>query len=467
MGLRSSAPLLDAWIRDMETDRSPFQIPGHKGRTDLTGAVVDGDIPVLPGNHPHRISPSLILEAEALAANLWDADLCRFGVNGSSGSNHAAVMAVAGPGDKVIVSRTLHKSVAVGLVYAGVTPIWVRPEINPATGLPEYLPSSKLAAALAEHPDAKAVLIGEPSYVGTMSNIPRLAKVTHEYGIPLVVDAAWAAHYGFHPELPNHPLAEGADIVVTSAHKTLPSYSQASFVLVRGEYVDLARFNKMFDSTQTTSMSGRILASIDAARALLERHGEELIGPIIEATERGRARLTAAGIGVIDGEYIDPLKLVILLSTVGADGNRVERDLLDANIDVEMANRDIIIPMITFADTPDRIDDLIGRIIASVDEHRGELRPIKISPAFSIEPEVVVTPRDAFFSTYEVIDSADAVGRVCAEMICPYPPGVPVLSPGERITEAALNALFEARDIGVRIAFVADPTLKTIKVLPL
>ena len=466
MGLRSSAPLLDAWIRDMETDRSPFQIPGHKGRTDLTGAVVDGDIPVLPGNHPHRISPSLILEAEALAAKLWGADLCRFGVNGSSGSNHASVMAVAGPGDKVIVSRTLHKSVAVGLVYAGVTPIWVRPEINPATGLPEYLPSSKLAAALAEHPDAKAVLIGEPSYVGTMSNIPRLAKVTHEYGIPLVVDAAWAAHYGFHPELPNHPLAEGADIVVTSAHKTLPSYSQASFVLVRGEYVDLARFDKMFDSTQTTSMSGRILASIDAARALLERHGEELISPIIEATERGRARLTAAGIGVIDGEYIDPLKLVILLSTVGADGNRVERDLLDANIDVEMANRDIIIPMITFADTPDRIDDLIGRIIASVNEHRGELRPIKISPAFSIEPDVVVTPREAFFSSYEVIDSADAVGRVCAEMICPYPPGVPVLSPGERITDAALNALFEARDIGVRIAFVSDPTLKTIKVLP-
>jgi len=467
MGLRSSAPLLDAWIRDMETDRSPFQIPGHKGRTDLTGAVVDGDIPVLPGNHPHRISPSLILEAEALAAKLWGADLCRFGVNGSSGSNHAAVMAVAGPGDKVIVSRTLHKSVAVGLVYAGVTPIWVRPEINPATGLPEYLPSSKLAATLAEHPDAKAVLIGEPSYVGTMSNIPRLAKVTHEYGIPLVVDAAWAAHYGFHPELPQHPLAEGADIVVTSAHKTLPSYSQASFVLVRDEFVDLARFNKMFDATQTTSMSGRILASIDAARALLERHGEELIGPIIEATERGRARLTAAGIGVIDGEYIDPLKLVILLSTVGADGNRVERDLLDANIDVEMANRDIIIPMITFADTPDRIDDLIGRIIASVDEHRGELRPIKISPAFSIEPEVVVTPREAFFSRYEVISSADAVGRVCAEMICPYPPGVPVLSPGERITEAALNALFEARDLGVRIAFVSDPTLETIKVLPL
>ena len=466
MGLRSSAPLLDAWIRDMETDRSPFQIPGHKGRTDLTGAIVDGDIPVLPGNHPHRISPSLILEAEALAADLWGADLCRFGVNGSSGSNHAAVMAVAGPGDKVIVSRTLHKSVLVGLVYAGVVPIWVRPEINPETGLPEYLPSSRLAETLAQHPDAKAVFIGEPSYVGTMSNIPRLAQVAHEHGIPLVVDAAWAAHFGFHPALPNHPLAEGADIVVTSAHKTLPSYSQASFVLVRGEYVDLSRFNKVFDSTQTTSMSGRILASIDAARALLERHGQELIHPIIEATAKGRADLRAAGIDVIDGPYIDPLKLVIMLSSVGADGNAVEAELLAANIDVEMANRDLVIPMITFADTPDRIHDLIKRIIAAVDRHRGELRPIATAAAFSIEPEVVVSPREAFFSSHEVVPAVDAVGRVCAEMICPYPPGVPVLSPGERITEAALAALFAARDSGVRIAFVADPTLATIRVLP-
>ena len=466
MGLRADAPLLDGWLRDMETDRSPFQIPGHKGRTDLTGVVVDGDIPVLPGNHPHRISPSLILEAERRAAELWGADLCRFGVNGSSGSNHAAVMAVAGPGDKVIVSRTLHKSVLVGLVYAGVTPVWVRPEINPETGLPEYLPSHKLAETLAQHPDAKAVLIGEPSYVGTMSNIPRLAAVTHQYGIPLVVDAAWAAHYGFHPELPQHPLAEGADIVVTSAHKTLPSYSQASFVLVKQDYVDLSRFNKMFDSTQTTSMSGRILASIDAARALLARHGAELIGPVIEATERGRAALREANIGVIDGEYIDPLKMVILLAGTGADGNVVEAELLAANIDVEMANKDMLIPMITFADTPERIEDLIRRIIKCVNANRGEARPVATAASFSIEPEVVVTPREAFFSSYEVVDSADAVGRVSAEMICPYPPGVPVLSPGERITQAALDALFQARDSGTRIAFVADPTLKTLKVLP-
>jgi arginine decarboxylase len=466
MGLRSDAPLLDAWIRDLTTERSPFQIPGHKGRNDLTGSIVDGDIAVLPGNHPLRISPSLIVEAEAIAAKLWEADLCRFGVNGSSGSNHAAVMAVAGPGDKVIVSRTLHKSVLIGMVYTGVIPIWVRPEINPKTGLPEYLRSTVLRETLEAHPDAKAVLIGEPSYVGTMSNIPKLAAVSHEYGIPLVVDAAWAAHFGFHDKLPLNPILEGADIVVTSAHKTLPSYSQASFVLVKKGFVDLARFNKVFDSTQTTSMSGRILASIDAARALMARHGRELLGPVIEATARGRKALREAGIGVIDGEYIDPLKMVILLPETGADGNIIEQELLNANIDLEMANRDVIIPMITLADTPERIDDLIRRIIKLVNANRGEPRDVVTAAAFSVIPEVVVSPRDAFFSSYEVVAAKDSVGRVCAELICPYPPGVPVLSPGERITQQAFDALMGAKESGVRIAFVADPSLATIKVLP-
>jgi lysine decarboxylase len=235
--------------------------------------------------------------------------------------------------------------------------------------------------------------------------------------------------------------------------------------LAKGDYVDLARLNKTFDSTQTTSMSGRILASIDAARALMQRHGAELIGPVIEATQQGRNALRAAGIGVIDGEYIDPLKLVILLSETGADGNLVEAELLASYIDLEMANRDVIIPMITLADTPQRIHNLVARIIELVDKYRGTPRPIKIAAAFSIEPEVVTTPREAFFAPSESVSASNAVGRVSAELICPYPPGVPVLSPGERITQAAMNALMEARESGIRIAFVQDPTLETFRVL--
>jgi lysine decarboxylase len=198
----------------------------------------------------------------------------------------------------------------------------------------------------------------------------------------------------------------------------------------------------------------------------MKRHGKELLGPVIEATARGRKKLQDAGIGVIDGEYIDPLKMVILLNKTGADGNLIEQELLAANIDLEMANRDVIIPMITLADTPERIDDLVSRIIKSVERHRGPERPIVAAAAFSIEPEVVISPRDAFFSSYEVVAAKGAIGRVCAELICPYPPGVPVLSPGERITQAAFDALMEAKNSGTRIAFVADESLATIKVLP-
>jgi lysine decarboxylase len=236
-------------------------------------------------------------------------------------------------------------------------------------------------------------------------------------------------------------------------------------VLAKGDYVDLPRLNKTFDSTQTTSMSGRILASIDAARALMQRHGHELLAPVIAATAKGRQSLRDAGIPVIDGQYIDPLKLVILLSETGADGNLVEADLLASNIDLEMANQDVIIPMITLADTPQRIDNLVQRIIELVNKYRSTPRPIKIAAAFAIEPEVVTTPREAFFAPYEVVSAEDAVGRVSAELICPYPPGVPVLSPGERITQGAMTALLDARDSGTRIAFVSDRSLATFKVL--
>jgi lysine decarboxylase len=197
----------------------------------------------------------------------------------------------------------------------------------------------------------------------------------------------------------------------------------------------------------------------------MQRHGGELLAPVIEATAKGRQALRDAGIGVIDGEYIDPLKLVILLSETGADGNLVEADLLAANIDLEMANQDVIIPMITLADTPQRIDSLVKRIIELVNKYRAEPRPIKIAAAFAIEPEVVITPREAFFAPYEIVDAKDAVGRVSVELICPYPPGVPVLSPGERITQGAMNALIDARDSGTRIAFVSDRSLATFKVL--
>jgi lysine decarboxylase len=320
--------------------------------------------------------------------------------------------------------------------------------------------------ALAEHPDARAVFVGDPSYVGTVGDVAGLADAAHEHGVPLVVDAAWAAHFGFHPELPAHPLRLGADVMVTSAHKTLPAWSQAALVLARTGRVDAARLDAGVEATATTSPAGAVLASTDAARALLERDGEELLGAAIAATRTARDRLRAvAGLQVLDGPEVDPLKLTLVLSGTGADGNAVERDLLAAGLPVESADRDVLVAVCSLADTAETLASLAGAIAASVEQHRGAPRPVAGPAAYRVEPVVAVPPREAFFATAETVARDRAAGRISAELVAPYPPGIPVLAPGERITEETLAALEQARRSGVRVAYAADPTLATVRVM--
>ncbi|MCA1783405.1 MAG: aminotransferase class V-fold PLP-dependent enzyme, partial [Intrasporangiaceae bacterium] len=242
-GLRGDAPLLDAWLRFQEHPPTAFTIPGHKQRTDLVGDVVSGDVPLYAGLDTMKLTAGVLAEAEARAARLWGADVCRFSTGGATHANQAVALAVAGDGDTVIVSRTLHRSLLLGLVLAGLTPVWVRPEVDPVTGLPLGVGPDTVRRALAEHPDARAVFVGDPSYVGTVGNVAGVAEAAHKHDVPLVVDAAWAAHFGFHPDLPRHPLQLGADVMVTSAHKTLPAWSQAALVLARTERIDPARLD--------------------------------------------------------------------------------------------------------------------------------------------------------------------------------------------------------------------------------
>ncbi|MGI5239155.1 aminotransferase class I/II-fold pyridoxal phosphate-dependent enzyme [Dactylosporangium sp. CA-139066] len=464
-GLRGDAPLLDAWLRFGESPPTPFTIPGHKQRSDLVGDVVAGDVPLYAGLDTMKLSSGVLAEAEARAARLWGADFCRFSTGGATHANQAVALAVAGDGDRVIVSRTLHRSLLLGLVLAGLTPVWVRPEVDPVTGLPLGVAPATVRRALTANPDARAVFVGDPSYVGTVGDIAGLADAAHEFGVPLVVDAAWAAHFGFHPALPRHPLQLGADVMVTSAHKTLPAWSQAALVLARTDRVDAARLDAGIEATATTSPAGAILASTDAARALLERDGAALLGDAIEATRRARARLRDVdGLTVLDGPAVDPLKLTLLLFGTGADGNLVEQDLLAAGLPVESADRDVLVAVVSLADTPDSLARLTAALADSVQRHRGAPRPV-IGPAvYQVEPVASMPPRQAFFADAKTLPVDQAVGRVCAELVAPYPPGIPVLAPGEQITAEALAALNQARLAGVRIAYAADPSLGTLRV---
>ncbi|MGA8045690.1 MAG: aminotransferase class V-fold PLP-dependent enzyme [Dermatophilaceae bacterium] len=465
-GLRADAPLLDAWLRFAESPPTAFTIPGHKHRRDLVGDVVAGDVPLFAGLDTMHLERGVLGRAERLAAELWGADLCRFSCGGSTHANQALALALGGDGDSVVVSRTLHRSMFLGLVLAGLRPVWVRPEIDPVTALPLGVDPHTLRRTLARHPRTRAVLVGDPSYVGTVGDVSGLAQVSHAAGVPLVVDAAWAAHFGFNPGLPPHALAAGADAMALSAHKTLPAWSQGAMVLTRGGRIDAARLDAGVEATATTSPSGAILASIDAARALLARDGEALLGTALAAVRDARDRLAAVeGLVVLDGPDMDPLKLTVGLAGTGADGRAVEADLAARGITVETAERDLVVAVVTLADDEESVGALTDALVASVQSRRGAPRPVVVPASYGIEPVQALSPREAFFAGHDTVSRAAAVGRVSAELVAPYPPGIPVLAPGELVTEEALEALSQARAAGIRIAYAADPDLHTVRVV--
>jgi len=475
LGLARDAPLLRAWLAfsAATADRrvTPFTIPGHKQRTDLVGDVVRGDVPLYGGLDTIRQTHGVLRDAEARAAELWGADWCRFSVGGATHGNQSLALAIGRPGRPIVVSRTLHRSLLLGIVLAGLEPVWVRPRVDAATGLPTSVPPDDVARALRDHPDACGVFLGDPSYVGTYGDVAAHAAVAHAAGVPLLVDAAWAPHFGFHPDLPPHPLAAGADAMVISAHKALPAANQAAIVLARTELLDADRLERGFEATHTTSPSGTTLASIDASRALLARDGEALHGRLLATVAAARDRLRAvAGLDVLhapfgDGTVVDPAKLVVLLAGTGAFGRAVEADLVAAGMPVEMADRDVVVAMLSVADDAATVGRFVDELVASVERRRGEPRVAVPSAAWAVEPSTAMSPREAYFAPHEAVPAASAVGRVCAELVAPYPPGIPVLAPGERITTATLDALRSARADGCRIAYAADPTLETLQVV--
>ncbi len=464
------APLALAWERHLTSGARPFVIPGHKGSTDLVGPVVGGDVPLFAGVASMREAPAVLKGAEQAAGQLWGADWCRFSVAGSTHGNQTMALAVGQPGDVVLATRAVHRSLLLGFVLAGLSPVWVQPDVDEVSGLPGGIPVDRLATALAAHPEARAVFVVDPGYVGARSDVAGLARTAHAADVPLIVDQAWGAHLGFHPLLPPHALACGADALVTSAHKALPAYTQAALVMARTQRLDRDRLERAFEATHTTSPSGTIIASIDAARALLARDGERLLGRAIALVADARARLAEVpGLAVLDGppSELDPTRLVVGLAGTGALGFAVEDELDALGFAVELADRDTIVATVTMADTADTVEPFVEALIASVERLRGDAR--EVIPAVWLgegsTPEAALTPREAFFAVHEAVPSERAVGRVAGEIVAPYPPGIPAVVPGEVLTAEVLDALRAAAARGVRVAYAADPTMATVQVV--
>ncbi|MDX6534243.1 MAG: arginine decarboxylase [Gaiellales bacterium] len=460
----SETPLADAVDRFLADPGTTFTVPGHKRNPDFAYGPLAYDMPLVSGAEDSRMSGDVLGRAERLAARLWGGDWCRFSVAGSTHGNQSLALAVARPGESVVVARTLHKSLFAGLVLAGLDPVWVVPDVDPGTGLAGTVPPERVAAALGSNPNARAVFMVEPSYIGMLSDLEGIAAAAHAAGVPLLVDQAWGGHLGFHPDLPASALARGSDALVTSTHKTLTAFTQGSLVVARTDLLDPGRLDEAFEMLHTTSPAAAILASTDRARALMEDRGPELLGVTIRLVAAVRERLRAiAGLHVLEAG--DPAKLVLALAGTGADGFTVEADLLAEGIRFEMADRDTLVPIVTLADTEESIDRLAGALERSFAHRSGPPRQPSASAVWSLEPVTVLSPREAYFAPRERVPADRAVGRVAAETAAPYPPGIPALAPGELVTAELLDALRSEAAAGTRVAYCSDPTLETLLVV--
>ena len=472
--LRASAPLLDAYLSYFESKRTPFTIPGHKQRAARLdaglGAVVDSDTPLYGGLDEIKLTNQVLKNSEGLAAQLWGADYARFSTGGSTHANQAIILALGKPGDRIAVSRTAHRSVLSALVLAGLEPLWLSPDIDEATGVPIGISVNEFKKVIDQNPIA--LLLTEPGYLGTLSDLPALIVEAHAHSIPVVVDAAWGGHFGFHDQLPQHCLQLGADALITSVHKALPGYSASALLLAQGTYLNLARIEQSFETTHTTSPAGAPLASIDAVRALLETRGSELLGELINNVNEFKTRVQAEfdlPIFLSPSDFavgrFDPVKIVLRANQLGASGVEIEQALGGTGIRVEMADRDTVVFLATLTDSKEDFESLAAALIPILKQQQQSPRPSATSLSWSVVPTRGISMRDAYFAETEMVAANEAIGRISADLIAPYPPGVAVVAPGEVLTDAIVTGLATTKSAGVRIAYATDSTLASYRVV--
>jgi arginine/lysine/ornithine decarboxylase len=457
----------------------PFSGPGHK-----LGAGVPRELLALLG--PEVFAADVWLDtgtydrtlrvAEALAATAWGAERSFFLGNGSSSGNHALLLGAIGPGDEVIVGRDLHKSMLAALILTGARPIYVAPRLHPELGVGIGVAPGDVAAALAAHPAVKLVAVTSPSYFGVAADIPAIVRVAHTRDVPIHVDEAWGAHFAFHPKLPPSAMAAGADAAVASTHKLLGSLSQSSILHLQGDRVDPARIASAVRLTQTTSPLLPLLASIDACRRQMAMDGEALLDQTLALAVLARRRLgQLPGVEVLDAHRLglgparfDPTKLVVDVTGLGLTGLAAERVLRERfAIAPEGADLSSVVCMVTIGDSSRSVERLLDAFATLCAERVQPTlaAPLRAAGSVIAPGTQAMTPRDAFFATARAVPLAQAAGEVAAELVTPYPPGVPVLAPGEVISTDKLAYLEHGRGHGVHLCGPADPSLATIRVV--
>ncbi|MFL5908738.1 MAG: aminotransferase class I/II-fold pyridoxal phosphate-dependent enzyme [Solirubrobacterales bacterium] len=495
MADQGEAPYLDAVVAYVARDPGRFHIPGHKGSGADPGliealgeAAVLHDVPAGIQGIDVGPEPTPFQRAQRLAAEAWGAERSWFLLNGASGGNHAICVTLAhatgelatGPPHRgrVVVQRNVHSSTIDGLVLSGLRPAFVAPEIDPELGIAHCVTPEALDAALDAEPSAKAAMLASPTYFGAVARIAELAEVAHAHEVPLAVDEAWGSHLYFHDALPQGALRAGADLVLSSTHKIVGSLTQSAILhLGPGGRVDEDVIDRSVTLVESTSPNALLTASLDAARRFAATRGQELLSETLETLARTRERIREIpGLDVLDERLAgrasvaawDPLRLAIDVRGTGATGHRIaelmrERD----DIVLELFSENVVVAVFgmgeTAAPSADRLVEGLRHAVAEIAPGDVEQRR-----AFAEPPPwgaLELAPRDAFLGPQEVVPFERAEGRIAAESLAAYPPGVPNVLPGERLTAPALAYIADSLAHGGLVRGASDRSLRTIRVV--
>lgn len=484
--LGQETPLLDALKLCIRQPNAPFYTPGHKRgqgipqslTTCLGSAVFQADLPELPGLDNLFAPQGAIQAAQELAAAAFGAEQTWFLVNGSTCGIAAAILATCGPGDKIVLPRNVHQSAIAGLILSGAVPIFIAPEYDPVLDLVHSITPAAVAAALAQHPETKAVMMVYPTYHGVCGDVAAIAEKTHQHQIPLLVDEAHGPHFAFHPDLPISALAAGADLSVQSTHKVLGAITQAAMLHVQGNRVQSHRITQALQLLQSTSPSYLLLASLDAARQQMAVQGKQLMDQTLELANKARSQINqiptlsvlTEQAGVPGFFALDCTRLTLTVSSLGLSGFAADEILHQRlGVTAELPSLRHLTFVVSLGNSSGDIERLVNACTVLAKDYTNPASPLP-APDFtplleSGQGQPRLSPREAFFSPTEIVPLEQAVDRICTELVCPYPPGIPVLLPGEAIASAALDYLQQVLNCGGCITGCSDPSLQTLKVV--
>lgn len=480
---QSETPLFDALMEYVNRQTIPFHVPGHK-----KGVGIDEEFKNFIGENPFKIDVTVfklvdslhhptgpIKKAQALASDAYGSDASFFCIHGTSGAIQAMIMSVVKSGDKIIIPRNVHKSVTSGIILSGATPIYMQPELDKRVGIAHGVTPETVEKTLKENPDAKAVLIINPTYYGVATDIKKIADIIHSYDIPLIVDEAHGPHLAFNDELPISAIEAGADICCQSTHKIIGALTQCSLLHVRSKMIDVNRVQQMLSLLQTTSPSYILMASLDCARRQIALNGKELLDKSIALSNYAREEINK-----IPGFYcfgkeivgrpgvfaIDPTKITITCRDLGITG--FELDMILSNqyhIQLELSDLYNGLAVGSFGDTKENIDALINALKEISKEYANNENKKSDFIDIPAIPKQVQIPRDAFNSEKVVLPLNDSEGRVSGEFLMAYPPGIPVLCPGEIITQEIIDYIQKLKDTGLYVQGTEDLEVNFIKVV--